>query len=207
MHVYNEEEHLKTVFKSFERLTVQPEKVLLVNDGSINGTLDLILESGFPVLTLNQSTDLPSYARRANAFREAVEFAKKETPSVDYLLKVDGDTIMGDSYAEETMKMSNELGLSACSGITTRRKTRDLNNGAVLYRFANIPPIKTMYAWDREIQLDLVRRGHKFKVCKKTYYMWLRPATVKGSPGLKRVFINRVRSRIAELQGFVRQKP
>ena len=207
MHIYNESEHLRHVLNAINRQTIKPEKVLIVDDGSTDNTLDIVKEYGIPFIRLTQPIDLPVYIRRSKAFNAAVRFADTESPCVEFLLKVDGDTLIADSYAERTIKLSNELGLSACSGITAaHRKTRDLNNGAVLYRRCNLPDSKPMYGWDREIQLDLIRKGHKFKVHTNTFYSDMRPPTVR-SPGLKRVFVNRFKTRVAKLQAFVRQKP
>lgn len=208
MHIFNEEEHLKHVLNAIKRQTITPKDILIVDDGSTDNTPKILEEYKIKYRWLAQSKDLPAYLRRSKAFDHVVKFADTETPCVEFLLKVDGDTLIADSYAERTIKMSDELGLSACSGITAaNRKTRDLNNGAVLYRRCNLPDSKPMYAWDREIQLDLVRRGHKWKVNTNTFYSDMRPPTVKGSPGLKRVIINRVKTRLAMLQGFFNKKP
>ena len=208
MHIYNESEHLRYVLDAINRQTIKPEKVLIVDDGSTDNTLDIVKEYGITYVRLTQPKDLPAHLRRSKAFNTAVRLADTHTPFVEFLLKVDGDTLIADSYAERTIKLSNELGLSACSGITAaHRKTRDLNNGAVLYRRCYLPDSKPMYAWDREIQLDIVRKGRKFKVNTNTYYSDMRPPTVRGSPGVKRVFINRFKTQVAKLQGFVRQKP
>jgi len=206
MHIYNEGEHLNQVLNAIKRQTIQPEQVLIVDDDSTDNTLEIVKTHGIKHIKLTQSTYKPVYLRRSHAFNKAVRFADTETPCVEFLLKVDGDTKISDTYAEQTIKTSNEFGLSACSGISaTRRKTRDLNNGAVLYRRCYLPDSKPMYGWDREIQLDIVRNGRKFKVNPDAVYYDLRIPTVRGSPGLKRVLINRLKTQLANLQGFVRQ--
>ncbi len=204
MHIKDEEDHLRYVFDAVNRQTVEPLEIIVVDDGSIDSTPDIIHEYGYIHEHLNQSTYLPKYKRRAYAFNKAVSLAKQHTPEADYYMKVDGDTYIYDTYAEYTIDyMEQNPRCCACSGVSVRYiKTRDLNNGAVTYRTQTLPVALPRYGWDREIQLELVRRGYTFHVIRTLGYGEMRIPTVSASPGLKRVAVNRSKSRIAEIQGF-----
>lgn len=203
MHIYNEEDHLRYVFDAIERQTVKPLAVVVVDDGSTDGTHDIIHEYGYIHEVLNQKPDLYKPIRRANAFNHALGLAKKKNPDAKYYMKVDGDTLVYDSYAEQTIEyMEKNPRYAAVSGVSVRYiKTRDLNNGAVTYLGKTLPNAKLMYGWDREIQLSLVRMGYKFHVIRTLGYGEMRRPLV-GSPGVINVAKNRSKSRIAEVQGF-----
>lgn len=204
MHIYNEENHLRPVFNALERQTVKPLDIIVVDDGSTDNTKDILHEYGYNHVHLDQPVDLYKPVRRSNAFNKAVELAHQYTPTAEYLMKVDGDTLVYDSYAEHTIKyMVENPRCAAVSGVSVRYiKTRDLNNGAVTYRASTLPKAKPIYGWDRDIQLNLVSKGHTFHVIRTLGYGEMRRPTVSGSPGVKRVVQNRLKSRIAEICGL-----
>lgn len=205
MHIYNEETHLHDVFDAIERQTVEPIDIIVVDDGSTDSTPEIIQEYGYTTTRLNQKPDTPKYIRRANAFNKALELAKQHTPNVKYVLKVDGDTQIYDSYAEQTTQyMEKNPRCAACSGVSVRIiKTRDLNNGAVTYRYKVLPYARPMYGWDRDIQLRLVANGYTYHVIRKLGYGEMRIPTVSMGPGLPRVIQNRAKSRLAEIRGYI----
>lgn len=205
MHIYNEEPHLKHVFDALNRQTLTPKGIYVIDDGSTDRTPDIIYEYGYTHKHLHQG-NLPKHIRRANAFNEAVNLAKQHNPDVDALLKVDGDIQVYDTYAEYTLKeLEKDPRLAACSGVSVRYiKTRDLNNGAVMYRLSTLPQARKQYAWDRDIQLRLVANGYRFHVITTLGYGEMRIPTVSYGPGLTRVVTNRSKSRVAELLGWIR---
>ena len=204
MHIYNEEPHLKHVFNAIERQTVEPLDVIVVDDGSTDQTPDIIHEYGYTHIHLNQKQGLPKPIRRANAFNKARKLALEHTPEAKYLLKVDGDSQIFDGYAEHTIEyMEKNPKCVACSGVSVRYiKTRDLNNGAVMYLTKTLPEAKPKYGWDRDIQLRLVSMGYTFHVIRSLGYGEMRLPTVSYS-GPTRAVKNRTLSRIAELKGFI----
>ena len=206
LHVYNEEEHLETVIKAIKEQTIPPSEIFIVDDGSTDKTSEIIHNLNLPHIHKMPNVKQPAYKRRAHAFNDAVDLAVKLSPSSDYLLKVDGDTKIESRYVEVLLTHMGTNIIAACSGISTEYfKTRDLNNGAVLYRIRTLPRAREMYGWDRNIQLELIRAGYMFHVDTSVSYTDLRPpGTLK--PSLKRVVVNRANRAISEIIGKTRRK-
>ena len=203
-HLYNEEKHLETMLESIYRQTIHPTGYFIVDDGSTDTTPDIIEQHGHPTVTLYSQPETPAYTRRAIAFNVAVLNAiDKYDPT--FLLKIDGDTEVEPEYVEKLLAYMNDPRCAASSGKgSLYDKTRDLNNGAVFYRSSTLPSAKTMYGWDREIQLELTRQGYTFHVAPNAHYIDLRPPTIM-SPSITRVIKNRVRKRLAEIEGKARR--
>jgi len=199
-HVFNEEKHLSACIDAVFSQTLKPEAFFIVDDASTDGTDEIIHKYNINHIHL-PNRDAPSYKRRGWAFNKAVEQVRTQ-----YVLKVDGDIEICSEYGDTLLSlMLSNPRIGASSGISqTYLKTRDLNNGAVMYRTRVLPKAKPVYGWDREIQLDITRQGYGIYVTKKVYYNDLRPPRVI-KPNLLRVFINRTRKKYAETQGMIKR--
>ena len=203
MHVYNNAEYLPRVFDAIEAQTVKPIGVFIVDDDSTDETKTIIQRYGYPHTTIKDYIKEP-YKRRANAFDIAQDMARQRYPTAEHFLKVDGDTVISPDYAEKLLPHMVPI-VAACSGVSTLyHKTRDLNNGAVLYRVRTLPSPRRVYGWDREIQLTLIRAGYRIQVEPAATYTDLRPPGVMKPP-LPRVIRNRVNKRLASVEGMVRR--
>jgi len=203
MHLYNEAQHLETVLQSIYNQTHPPDNYYLVDDGSTDETTDIIKATGHPYTRLEPHPNTPHYIRRATAFNAAVDGARHNP--TDYILKVDGDTVIEPRYVETLLPYMRNPVCAAASGKSTEYdKIRDLNNGAVLYRNHVLPRAQKVYGWDRDIQLQLLRAGYSFIVDPTIHYTDLRPPTVL-KPKLTRVIRNRANKAIAEITGAARR--
>ena len=203
MHIYNNAEYFPRVLDAILDQTEPPIGLYIVDDDSTDRTREIIDSYGVPCITLRDYETLP-YKRRANAFNIAVNKARKHYPEAEHLLKVDGDTLLEPRYAEKLLPHMKPT-VAACSGVSTLyHKTRDLNNGAVLYRKRTLPPTQRVYGWDREIQLTLIRAGYRIIVDPIATYTDLRPPKVMKPP-ITQVIKNRVNSRTAALEGWIRR--
>ena len=199
-HVYNEELHLETMLESVYNQTVEHHGWYIVDDGSTDTTPDIINTWLIQHTSLEPRPAMKTYHRRATAFNLAVQQAKTLYDPT-YYLKIDGDTEIEPRYVEKLLlNMIDPLCAASSGKGSLYDKTRDLNNGAVLYRASTLPKAKEKYGWDREIQLELTRQGYSFKVDSTAHYIDLRPPTVLA-PSMTRVIKNRVRKRMAEIEG------
>jgi glycosyltransferase involved in cell wall biosynthesis len=204
MHVYNEEECLERVLDAIIEQTAEPIGLYIVDDDSIDGTEKIIKDYDIPYVRLRDYLKEP-WKRRANAFNIAVNKAKALYPEAIHLLKVDGDTLIEDRYAEKLLPRMKRAVVAAVSGVSTiYRKTRGLNNGAVLYRIETLPEVKRCYAWDRQLQLDITRSGYIWSVVRDAEYTDLRMPHVMRPP-LTRVIKNRMEQRTAAVEGWIRR--
>ena len=203
MHIYNNAEYLPRVLDAILDQTEPPIGLYIVDDDSTDTTPDIIQRYRIPSIRLKDYMKEP-YKRRANAFDIAVRKARQTYPEAQHLLKVDGDTLISPDYAELLLPHMTPT-VAACSGVSTLyHKTRDLNNGAVLYRERTLPPAQRVYGWDREIQLTLIRAGYQIHVDPRATYTDLRPPNVMRPP-LTQVIRNRIARRMAEHQGNKRR--
>ena len=203
MHVYNNAEYLPKVIPAILDQTEPPIGIYIVDDDSTDNTREIIDSYNIPCVTLKDYEKEP-HKRRANAFDIAVNKARQTYPEAQHLLKVDGDTLISHDYAEQLLPHMTPT-VAACSGISTLyHKTRDLNNGAVLYRERTLPPAQRVYGWDREIQLTLIRAGYRIHVEPKATYTDLRPPGVMKPP-IIRVIRNRLIRQTARIEGQLRR--
>jgi len=203
MHVYNNAEYLPRVLPAILDQTEPPIGLYIVDDDSTDQTPDIIKSYDIPSICLKDYEKEP-YKRRANAFNIATLKARQTYPDAQHFLKVDGDTLISPDYAEKLLPHMVPT-VAACSGVSTLyHKTRDLNNGAVLYRVRTLPQAQRIYGWDREIQLTLIKSGYRIQVEPAATYTDLRPPGVMKPP-IPRVIRNRVNKRLASVEGIVRR--
>lgn len=199
-HVRNEEKTLPRTLASVQQQTIPPSNIYFIDDGSSDKTNKILHENNITHLHMHQDKDTPSYIRRARCFNRLIEQTREP-----YLLKVDGDVLLTPGYAEKLLTHIIDPEIAAASGQgSLYDKTRDLNNGAVMYQRDVLPVAREMYGWDLDIQLRLIRRGYRVIVDTETYYSDLRPPTVM-KPSISRVIYNRVNRQISELIGAIRR--
>lgn len=204
MHIYNNAEYLPTVIPAILNQSEPPTGLYIVDDDSTDNTREIIDSYQIPCITLKDYCETP-YKRRANAFDIAQDKARQTYRTAEHFLKVDGDTLIQPDYAEKLLRHMKDPTVAACSGVSTLyHKTRDLNNGAVLYRVRTLPPPRRIYGWDRDIQLRLIKAGYRIKVDPTATYTDLRPPNTMKPP-LTRVIKNRVNRRTAALEGWIRR--
>jgi len=202
-HIYNNADNLEQVLDAIQSQTIQPLGIYIVDDESTDETPDIIQSYGIPHCRLKDYLKKP-YERRARAFNTAVMKARQTYPEAKHFLKVDGDTVISPDYVEKLLPHMTP-NTAACSGVSTLyHKTRDLNNGAVLYRTRTLPQAKLIYGWDREIQLALIRAGYRIHVEASATYTDLRPPSVM-KPSITRVIKNRLTRRTAAAEGWIRR--
>lgn len=100
---HNEEAYLSDTLNSVLRQTLQPKKVIVVNDNSTDGTNTIInqfLALSPTINTLNiisSTTHIPG-SKVINAFNKGLEHVDD---NYDFLIKLDADLILPDNYFEK----------------------------------------------------------------------------------------------------------
>lgn len=99
---HNEESFLADTLNSILRQTVQPQKVVIVNDNSTDDTEQIIdeflsLSSIFQKLNRTSSTDHMPGSKVVQAFNSGLELLDS---NYDFLVKLDADCILPDNYFE-----------------------------------------------------------------------------------------------------------
>ncbi|PKA98999.1 glycosyltransferase involved in cell wall biosynthesis [Flavobacteriaceae bacterium MAR_2009_75] len=100
---HNEEEFLADTLNSVLRQTLQPSKVILVNDNSTDSTDSVMnqflgLSPIFTKLNTNSSDEHLPGSKVVNAFKKGLELLDED---FDFLVKLDADLILPDNYFEK----------------------------------------------------------------------------------------------------------
>jgi len=202
MHVFNEETHLEKSIEAIKKQSLAPDFILIINDGSTDKTQEIIERHTSEFFKHNPDTEKPAYIRRAEAFNIGVSIINEEKTRPDGVLKIDGDIVIEPCYAENLLRHFHEPNTAAVSGISTEyHKTRDLNNGAVMYRCVLLPLARTISGWDRDIENHLIGNGYNCVVDHTVHYTDLRPPGV-FAPRLSKIIRNRTMRKLYELKGF-----
>ena len=205
MHVFNEEKHLEASIEAIKNQTVPPEFILIINDGSTDKTQEIIERHTSEYFEHNPDTDKPAYIRRAEAFNLGLSLIKENKTRLDGVLKVDGDIVIEAFYAGELLRYLHEPHIGAISGTSTEyNKTRNLNNGAVMYRLVTLPQARTISGWDLDIEYQLIGNGLQCLVDPTVHYTDLRPPGV-FSPKISKILRNRIMRKLYELKGRNKQ--
>ena len=100
--VYNRKTFTQNYLKALEEQTVKDFKVIIVDDGSTDGTSEMI-EQEFPnVILLKEKGDLWWSA----ATNIGIEYAKKQNAT--YIMTLNDDTVPTSNYMEEMIKTAKE---------------------------------------------------------------------------------------------------
>ncbi len=202
MHVFNEETHLEKSIEAIKNQTLPPEFILIINDGSTDKTQEIIEKHTSEYFKHNPDDSKPAYIRRAEAFNIGVSIIKEKKTKLDGILKVDGDIVIEVFYAEKLLKHLHEPHTAAISGTSTEyNKTRNLNNGAVMYRLSTLPQARTISGWDLDLEFHLIGNGFNCVVDPTVHYTDLRPPGV-FAPRTSRILRNRTMRKLYELKGF-----
>lgn len=115
--VHNEEVFLRFTLSSILKQTLQPEKVVIVNDNSTDGTEAIIDEFALrydffkKVNAASSSEHLPG-SKIINAFYKGF---KTLDDNYDVIVKLDADIVLPENYLESiaaTFKISSEIGIA-----------------------------------------------------------------------------------------------
>jgi len=202
MHVFNEEKYLEKSIEAIKNQTLPPKFILIINDGSTDKTQEIIEKHTSEYFEHKPDIEKPAYIRRAEAFNIGLSLINERKNKLDGILKVDGDIVIEPCYAEELLRHLHEPHTAAVSGISTEyNKTRNLNNGAVMYRLVTLPQARTVSGWDLDIEHQLIGNGHNCVVDPTVSYTDLRPPGVY-SPKITRILRNRTMRKLYELKGL-----
>jgi len=105
---YNEEKNIEALIECIIAQTIRPIKWLIVNDGSVDRTEELVKKyvqkDGFiEVLTLERENVESYYSRKTTAFLKGYEYIKN-TCHYDFIASLDADIIMPSDYYENILK-------------------------------------------------------------------------------------------------------
>jgi len=106
------------MIRSLQNQTLRPDPIVIVNDGSTDDTGKIAREYGCTVIDLPYHEE--SYARKPEiaSVHNAGLNLLKNIGDLDYVLKIDADTVLPPNYLEEIItKMSKNPKLVIASGI------------------------------------------------------------------------------------------
>lgn len=131
----NEEKFIGGCLRSLITQSLEPAAVILVDDGSTDGTIDIARSLGVEVLEPNNQRYKARGINQSLAFNAGVEYSKRY--SWEYLLKMDADSIIPPDYAARLIeKMRQHETLGVCGGVPTDSSIRlaRVTDGARLIR-------------------------------------------------------------------------
>ena len=112
---YNEEAHIMDAIQSLKAQSVPPYRIVVVDDGSTDGTPGLLAEAGVTVITLpkhdgNRLSATGVGSVRAAGLRSvrAAGLAEIKDDPIDWVYSGDGDTVIPAQYCECLMKTANQ---------------------------------------------------------------------------------------------------
>ncbi len=100
MPMYNEEKFLKQCLDSLMKQTLMPDQIIVVDDGSTDGSPEILAKYPVTILTL---------PKQKNSMIERVPYVMREGSKVvdedfDYLGNLDADTILEPQYYEKLLR-------------------------------------------------------------------------------------------------------
>lgn len=174
----NEEKNLPQTLLSLESQSRKPDEVIIVDDASTDKTFEIVKQfaqrNGWSHHKREKNDE--RYMSIPNALKIATSMMKSD---FDYLMILDGDTILEPQYVEKLIKKIEEdpfLGIAGgslkittengiqnyiddskivfgCNRIYTKKCWHDINNGKIL----NVNSV----AWDNEHSQKALNRGYK----------------------------------------------
>lgn len=179
---YNEEEHVQRCLDAIKSQTCEPKFVLVVDDGSIDATPEILSRNKVYVKRISEPKYEYSFLNRARAFKVALTLAA-HVNSWDYLLKVDSDIEIESSYAERLMDLlEGDPSIGVASGVFD--KPRGIaQNGAIMYRRGCLDGLEVLpvYGWDRQLLLQAQGDGWDVVADPKARYLEHRPCDKRSA--------------------------
>jgi cellulose synthase/poly-beta-1,6-N-acetylglucosamine synthase-like glycosyltransferase len=109
---YNEQEHIEKTINSLFDQTVQPEKIVVVDDGSIDETKRTVEKLG--EIQILRNIHRKGKAESINRALDAV--------NTDLVMILDADTVLEETFIEKSKKTLSEKNIVAASGFVTPSK-------------------------------------------------------------------------------------
>ncbi len=120
--VKNEEKYIRKTLESISLQTYRPKRWIIVDDGSNDSTLSIIMEydKKFDWITLisidNISAQKQGGTKVVRAFYKGYELIKED--KFDVICKIDGDLLFPNNYFERIMlEYNNNENMGVCGGI------------------------------------------------------------------------------------------
>ncbi|QAA81731.1 glycosyltransferase family 2 protein [Aequorivita sp. H23M31] len=190
--VYNEEAYLERALQSFVDQTVIPTKIIVVNDGSTDGTQKIINsfseKHAFIEGTTSHSTNLHEPGSKVvNAFYTGYKLLDSR---FDFIGKFDADIILPPDYFEKVLALiSSDEKIGIAGGNLYIQKGNDWGFEAIskktkvrgpikLYRwdcFKDIGGLKKSIGWDTVDELLAQYHGWKIKTDTSLHVKHLKP--------------------------------
>ncbi len=190
---YNEEENIRGCLNSFVEQTVQPSKLIVVDDGSTDNTFAIIQEfaNAYPwiegIKQSSQAIHLPG-KKVILAFNFGLK--KIDISQVDFIGKFDADLILPTNYFENMISLfssDNRVGLAGGNlyikkdgqwKLESLANKDHIRGGVKLYRkecFIDIGGLKNSIGWDTVDELLAQYHGWKVKTDGSLHVKHLKP--------------------------------
>lgn len=184
----NEAPNIGKTLAALSRQSQKPSKMIVVDDGSTDGTSDAAEEFGCDVVRLpfhSQSyLGRPQLAFVTNAGLERV------TMGATYVVIVDADTPLPSGYIEElTGRMSGDSRVVAASGVPSGASPEmelPTNSGFAVkadpWRALNGMRYPLIYGYEGWLRLKFIQMGYKVPVYTDLHTVAVRGTRLKGIP-------------------------
>lgn len=113
---YNERDHIAETIRSLQDQTLPPEKIIVIDDCSSDGTGEVARAMGVTVVRPPENT-----GSKAGAQNYGLQFVRTE-----YTMAVDADTTLALDAVEQIMKAFDDESIVAACGLVLPRKVRTL---------------------------------------------------------------------------------
>jgi glycosyltransferase involved in cell wall biosynthesis len=122
--VRNESRSIRSVLEALDNQTLRPHRVVVVDDGSDDGTGAILDSSVHNVRYRLTTVTLPRHTRSyvgrpelAEVFNSGLRILKAEIPQPDYVMILGGDHVLPPDYAEKVVtRMEDDHKLAVASG-------------------------------------------------------------------------------------------
>lgn len=175
----NEAEFIGSTLKSLASQTHLPEKIMVVDDGSVDNTTEIVekLSQTYHFISLVKNTTPSSHAPGSKIVHAFYKGYHELDDNFDIICKFDADLIFPENYLEtivQIFKSDNQIGMAAgfCSILKNNKwipenlTNKDHIRGALkAYRkhcFISIGELKPAMGWDTAD--ELLARYHNWKV-------------------------------------------
>lgn len=179
--VRNEEKYIEYALKSLFNQTIKPKLCVIIDDGSIDRTPDILKE--YPVIVIRKNDEryfLGSYNMQ-RALMLGVNKINELYPDWKYLFKFDADTYLNEKdYIErllELIEKNNKCGI--CSGNIKNKKIwiGRASDGAKIYKrkcWDDIEGLSKIIHWDTHSMLKAYYKGWIVSCFRDIEYIELR---------------------------------
>lgn len=118
--IRDEEDHIQSVIDAIKEQKPPPKRILVANDGSVDGTKKIL--DSISGIDVSHHKPYPHDYLSGSFYKIRIDLLKEAIIGADYVVCVDGDTILLNSYVEEIIKKMRHDGVVLACGQDSQDK-------------------------------------------------------------------------------------